>query len=110
MNPADYAYATGRTHPELIMEVDSLMQLVERIGLPAVIIGATFFYIYKTAQNHRDEVMSWLEKDSVADSRLIDVINLSNTRNEHFQQALNEQTIAIKELCGEIRGMKPARR
>ena len=54
--------------------------------------------------------MSWQEKDTVADSRLIDVINLSNTRNENFQQALNEQTMAIKELCGEIRGMKPSRR
>ena len=109
MNPADYAYYNGTTHPDL-MEVDSLFQLVERLGLPAVIIGATFFYIYKTAQQHREEVMSWQEKDSVADSRLIDVINLSNTRNENFQQALNEQTMAIKELCGEIRGMKPGRR
>ena len=84
MNPADYAYATGKIHPDL-MEVDSLLQLIERIGLPAVIIGATFFYIYKTAQSHRDEVKSWQEKDTVADSRLIDVINLSNTRNENFQ-------------------------
>ena len=52
MNPADYAYYNGTTHPDL-MEVDSLFQLVERLGLPAVIIGATFFYIYKTAQQHR---------------------------------------------------------
>ena len=109
MNPEDYVYQHGTTHPEL-MEVDSLLQLVERLGLPAVIIGATFFYIYKTAQQHREEVKSWQEKDTVADSRLIDVINLSNTRNENFQQALNEQTMAIKELCGEIRGMKPSRR
>ena len=37
-------------HPpaETIMELDQVMNLVERIGLPAVIIGFCFYYIMKT--------------------------------------------------------------
>ena len=92
--------------PESFMEINNIIGLIERLGLPAVIIGATFFYIYKTAQQHREEVRSWQEKDTQADGRLIDVINLSNKRNESFQQALNEQTLAIKDLVNEIRFMK----
>ena len=92
--------------PQSFMEVNNIIGLIERLGLPAVIIGATFFYIYKMGQAHRDEVKSWQEKDTQADGRLIDVINLSNKRNEAFQQALNEQTLAIKDLVNEIRFMK----
>ena len=66
MNPADYAYATGQTHPDF-MEIDHLMNLVERIGLPAVIIGACMFYIWKTQLAHRQEISDWSAKDSKAD-------------------------------------------
>jgi len=101
-------FASGHHPPALesFMEVNNIIGLIERLGLPAVIIGATFFYIYKMGQSHRDEVRSWQDKDTQADGRLIDVINLSNKRNEAFQQALNDQTLAIKDLVNEIRFMK----
>ncbi len=38
--------------PESIMELDQVMLLIERLGLPAVIIGFCFFYIMKTQQLH----------------------------------------------------------
>ena len=47
MNPADYQYYYG--HPPLtteqLMDIEALVSLIERVGLPAVIIAAAFWYI-----------------------------------------------------------------
>ncbi len=104
-------------HPpvERIMEIDQVMLLVERIGLPAVIIGFCFYYIMKTQQAHRDEIVRWENKDSEGDSRLIDVIKEQNARNEHFAEAISNLTISNKDvtksnerLADEIKGMASA--
>ena len=104
-------------HPpvETIMEIDQVMLLVERIGLPAVIIGFCFYYIMKTQQAHRDEIVRWENKDSECDSRLIDVIKEQNARNEHFAEAISNLTISNKDvtksnerLADEIKGMASA--
>ena len=115
MNPADYVYATGKTHPDLIMEVDTAIMLIERIGLPAVIIGIMCVFIMKTQQAHRDEIIRWEEKDTVGDERLIDVINKQNERSAHVATALNELTISNKDvakshdrLADTIKGMTEA--
>jgi hypothetical protein len=101
--------------PESIMELDQVMTLVERIGLPAVIIGFCFYYIMKTQQAHRDEIVRWENKDSEGDSRLIDVIKEQNARNEHFAKAISDLTISNKDvtksnerLADEIKGMASA--
>ena len=101
--------------PQSIMEIDQVMLLVERIGLPAVIIGFCFYYIMKTQQAHRDEIVRWENKDSEGDSRLIDVIKEQNARNEHFAEAISNLTISNKDvtksnerLADEIKGMASA--
>jgi len=97
MNPADYAYATGQTHPDF-MEIDQLMILIERLGLPALIIGACMFYIWKTQLAHRQEIQEWSAKDSKADERLIEVIKEQNGRNEHFADAITNLTVSNKDI------------
>ena len=101
--------------PESIMEIDQVMMLVERIGLPEVIIGFCFYYIMKTQQAHRDEFVRWENKDSEGDSRLIYVIKEQNARNEHFAEAISNLTISNKDvtksnerLADEIKGMASA--
>ena len=101
--------------PQSIMEIDQVMILVERIGLPAVIIGFCFYHIMKTQQAHRDEIVRWENKDSEGDSRLIDVIKEQNARNEHFAEAISNLTISNKDvtksnerLADEIKGMASA--
>ena len=64
--------------PQGIMEVEQIMQIVERIGLPAVIIGIMCWYIFKTQQSHKEEIIRWEEKDTRGDERLIDVIKEQN--------------------------------
>ena len=84
--------------PQSIMEVDSVLTLIERIGLPAVIIGACFYYIWKSQIAHRQEINEWNQKDSKADERLLEVIREQNTRNEHFASVISDLTISNKDI------------
>ena len=101
--------------PQSIMEVESVLMLVERIGLPAVIIGIMCVFIMKTQQSHKEEIIRWEEKDTLGDSRLIEVIKEQNKQNATTAQALNELTTSNKDvaksherLALEIKGMAEA--
>ena len=101
--------------PQGLMEVDTIVSLVERIGLPAVIIGACMFYIWKSQLAHREEIKEWNQKDSKADERLIDLIKEQNSSSELVASALNNLTVAYKDiaktnerLAMEIKGMAEA--
>ena len=100
--------------PESIMEIEQIMQIVERIGLPAVIIGIMCWYIFKTQQSHKEEIIRWEEKD-MGDERLIDVIKEQNKQNSITSDAVNGLSIAFKDvaktnerLSMEIKGMAEA--
>ena len=101
--------------PESLMEIEQIMVLVERIGLPGVLLGIMCYYIMRTQAAHREEIIRWEEKDTVGDQRLIDVINRQNERGEHVAKALNDLTISNKDvtksnerLASEIKGMAEA--
>ena len=93
-------FASGHHPPasQSLMEIDQVMLLVERLGLPALIIGACMFYIWKTQLAHRQEIQEWNAKDSKADERLIEVIKEQNSRNEHMFGAISELTISNKDV------------
>ena len=114
-NPGDQYYSYPAPQPQSIMEVDQIVSLVERIGLPAVIIGACMWYILKSQIAHREEIREWNSKDSKADERLIDLIKEQNAASELMAQALNNLTVAYKDiaktnerLASEIKGMAEA--
>ena len=97
------------------MEVESVLMLVERIGLPAVIIGIMCWYIFKTQQGHKEEIIRWEEKDTRGDERLIDVIKEQNKQSSVTSEAVNGLTVAYKDiaktnerLAMEIKGMAEA--
>lgn len=101
--------------PESIMEIEQIMLLVERIGLPGVLLGIMCYYIMRTQAAHREEIIRWEEKDTVGDERLIDVINRQNERSEHVATALRDLTTANKDvakshdrLADTIKGMAEA--
>lgn len=114
-NPGDQYYQYQPSQPQSIMEIDTYISLIERIGLPAVIIGCCMFYIWKSQIAHREEIKEWNQKDSKADERLIDLIKEQNTSSELVASALNNLTIAYKDiaktnerLAMEIKGMAEA--
>ena len=110
-------FASGHHPPvsQSIMELDSILVLVERIGLPAVIIGIMCWYIFKTQQSHKEEIIRWEEKDTRGDERLIDVIKEQNKQNSITSDAVNGLSVAFKDvaktnarLSMEIKGMAEA--
>ena len=101
--------------PQSIMELDSILVLVERIGLPAGIIGIMCWYIFKTQQSHKEEIIRWEEKDTRGDERLIDVIKEQNKQSSVTSDAVNGLSVAFKDvaktnerLSMEIKGMAEA--
>ena len=101
--------------PQSIMEVESVLMLVERIGLSAVIIGIMCWYIFKTQQSHKEEIIRWEDKDTRGDERLIDVIKEQNKQSSVTSEAVNGLSVAFKDvaktnerLSMEIKGMAEA--
>ena len=85
--------------PQSIMEVESVLMLIERIGLPAVIIGIMCWYIFKTQQSHKEEIIRWEEKDTRGDERLIDVIKEQNKQSSVTSDAVNGLSVAFKDVA-----------
>ena len=110
MNPADAQYYH---HPppqqvpsaESIMEIETIVSLVERIGLPAVIIAAAFWYIrYSTDLAKRERDQMW-EKDSGNDERLMRLVETTTSVMQEMKSALNTNTETMRELLTEFRLM-----
>ena len=101
--------------PEVFMEIEQILLLVERIGLPAVIIAVMCYYVMQTQKSHREEIIRWEEKDTLGDSRLIDVIKEQNKQSSVTSDAVNGLSVAFKDvaktnerLSMEIKGMAEA--
>ena len=88
------------------MDIQIILGLIETLGVPVFVTGACMWYIYKKDLMHQTEVDSWRNKDDTSDERLVSVITLTNSRNEEFSLALNDQTSAIRELVAEMRRNK----
>lgn len=91
------------------MDLTTIVELINTLGLPSVIIACSFWYINRKDIIYQKELESWQEKDSQGDQRLVDLINATNNRNEAFQTALQDQTLAIRELVSELKGEKRVR-
>jgi len=103
MNPADQEYYNYAHKPEAVMEIETLVSLVERIGLPAVIIAAAFWYIrYSTDLAKREREEMW-KKDSSNDERLMRLVETTTAVMQEMKAALNANTETMKELLMEFR-------
>ena len=108
MNPADaqyYSYPQQQAQQinNSLMDIEIIVSLIERIGLPAVIIAAAFWYIrYSTdlAKKEREEM--W-KKDSSNDERLMRLVETTTNVMSEMKAALNANTETMKELLTEFR-------
>ena len=103
MNPADAQYYNYPKHEGSIMDVEIIVNLIERIGLPAVIIAAAFWYIrYSTdlAKKEREEMWA---KDSSNDERLMHLVESTTTVMQEMKGALQANTETMKEFLTECR-------
>ena len=102
-NPADQVYYNPPLPPESIMDVSTIVSLIERIGLPAVIIAAAFWYIrYSTDLAKKEREQMW-EKDSSNDERLMKLVETTTAVMQEMKSALNSNTETMKEFLTEFR-------
>ena len=106
-NPADAQYYNYPTpQPETLMGVEQLVALVERIGLPAVIIGAAFWFIrYQSEQSKKERGEMWA-KDTTNDDRLMKLVETSTTIMQEMRASIDRNTETMKELMQEFRYME----
>ena len=104
MNPADAQYYH---YPQPVsgsaMDIEIIVSLIERIGLPAVIIAAAFWYIrYSTdlAKKEREEM--W-KKDTSNDERLMKLVETTTNVMSEMKAALNSNTETMREFLTECR-------
>lgn len=104
MNPADHQYYYGHLPTnEGLMDIEIIVSLVERIGLPAVIIAAAFWYIrYSTDLAKRERDQMW-DKDSSNDERLMKLVETTTGVMQEMKAALQSNTETMKELLTEFR-------
>ena len=104
MNPADAQYYNyPQQVNDSLMDIEILVNLIERIGLPAVIIAAAFWYIrYSTdlAKKEREEMWA---KDSNNDERLMHLVESTTTVMGQMKASLDSNTETMKELLTEFR-------
>ena len=106
-NPADAQYYNYPTpQPETLMGVDQIVTLVERVGLPAVIIAAAFWFIrYQSEQSKVEREEMWA-KDTTNDDRLMKLVETSTTIMQEMRAAIDRNTETMKELMQEFRYME----
>ena len=104
MNPADAQYYNyPQQVNDSLMDIEIIVNLIERLGLPAVIIAAAFWYIrYSTdlAKKEREEMWA---KDSNNDERLMHLVESTTQVMQEMKAALNSNTETMKELLTEFR-------
>ena len=103
MNPADPQYYNYPQQEGSLMDIEIIVNLIERIGLPAVIIAAAFWYIrYSTdlAKKEREEMWA---KDSSNDERLMHLVESTTTVMQEMKGALQANTETMKEFLTEFR-------
>jgi|TARA_R100000152_G_scaffold5380_1_gene1952 hypothetical protein len=111
MNPADHLYHYGNLpstytpQAEQLMDLEIYVSLIERIGLPAIIIGCAFWYVRYQSDQARIEREEMWAKDSSNDERLMRLVETTTSVMQEMKQALNSNTETMKELLTEFRMM-----
>jgi len=85
------------------MDIEAVVSLIERVGLPAVIIAAAFWFIrYSTdlAKKEREEMWA---KDTTNDERLMKLVETTTSVMQEMKAALQSNTETMKELLIEFR-------
>lgn len=109
MNPADHLYHYGNLPPtytpqaEQLMDLEVYVSLIERIGLPAIIIGCAFWYVRYQSDQARIEREEMWEKDTKNDERLMKLVETTTIVMQRMETALEKNTDTMKELLTELR-------
>lgn len=98
MNPADYQYFNGVPMPVETSMLDTIVQLVERLGVSIAVVLASFYYIMFLTKQAKEERQAFWQKDAENDEKLLKIVESSSDALIHVKNALDQNTQAIREL------------
>ena len=97
-------FASGHHPPlEKNMDIEVYVSLIERIGLPAIIIACAFWYVRYQSDQARIEREEMWAKDTSNDERLMRLVETTTGVMQEMKTALNSNTETMKELLMEFR-------
>ena len=98
MNPADHLYFTGKPMPIEPSMLDTVIQLVERLGVSIAVVIMAFYYIVFLTKQAAKEREGWQQRDQESDARLMKLVETSSDAMIHVKNALDQNTQAMREL------------
>ena len=86
------------------MDIDSVIGLIERIGVPIVYLGFCGWYIRYLSDQFQIERKQTAEQELQNDQQLIELVKGSPNALLEMKTALAEQTATMRELLAMLRG------
>ena len=84
------------------MDIDSLVSLIERIGVPIVCLGFCGWYIRYLSDQFQIERKQTAEQELQNDQQLIELVKGSSNALIEMKTALAEQTMTMRELLSRL--------
>ena len=103
MNPADYTYATGRTHPDLV-DVNTVFDLLNQVGIPVAISVILMWFIKYQFDESRKEREEAREDRSENEKQVLD---LQRDFNTQMVETIGKLTNAIENNTRVVESLKP---
>ena len=92
MNPADYVYYIGKTHPQL-MEANTVLELLNQVGIPVAISVILMWFIKYQFDESRAEREEAREDRSENERQ---VIELQRDFNKQMVDSIMKLTLVIE--------------
>ena len=102
MNPADYAYTTGQTHPDL-MELNTILDLLNQVGIPVAISVILMWFIKYQFDESRKEREEAREDRSENEKQ---VLELQRDFNSQMVDTVSKLTNAIENNTRVVESLK----
>lgn len=98
MNPADYYYTYGEKMPIEPSMIETVVSLIERLGVSIAVVFASFYYILFLTKQAKEERQAFWKKDAENDEKLLKIVEQSSDALIHVKNALDQNTQAMREL------------
>ena len=98
MNPADYYHTYGEKMPIEPNMLETVVSLIERLGVSIAVVFASFYYILFLTKQAKEERQAFWQKDAENDEKLLKIVETSSDALIHVKNALDQNTQAMREL------------
>ena len=98
MNPADFQYTYGVPMPIEPNMLETVVSLIERLGVSIAVVFASFYYILFLTKQAKEERQAFWKKDAENDEKLLKIVESSSDALIHVKNALDQNTQAMREL------------